>query len=630
MSANSTIRLTTAQAVIQFLKNQYTERDGVEQRFFAGCFGIFGHGNVAGIGQALHQYPDFRYYQTRNEQAMVHTAVAYAKHKNRLQTLVCTTSIGPGATNMVTGAAVATVNRVPVLLIPGDIFARRNVAPVLQQLESEHSQDVSVNDCFRPVSRYWDRINRPDQIITALPEVMRVLTSPADTGAVTLAIPQDVQAEAYDYPTALFAKRVWRIPRNRPDVNALKQAVEWIRAAKQPMIVAGGGVLYSEATEALRQFVEQTGIPVGETMAGKGSLRYDNPLNLGAVGVTGTSAANILAKEADLIIGIGTRYSDFTTASKTQFRNPDVRFININVAEFDAYKHSAVPLVGDAKVTLTELLDVLNGYTNNNENQKRACQLHDAWEKEVDRLYAIKAADSGLPFQGALIGAVNDQGDPDAVMVGAAGSLPGDLHKLWRSRHPRQYHLEYGYSCMGYEIAGGLGIKMADPQREVYVLVGDGSYLMMNTDLITSIQEGYRLTIVLMDNRGFKSIGGLSRSVGDEGFGTRYVYPKNGGLPSDADGMEVQDLPVDLAMNARSLGAEVIECRSADDVVKALKTAKGNDRTTVIYVRNDRYLGVPGYESWWDVPIAEVSERDTVRAAREEWEENRARERYFL
>jgi len=630
MSANSTIRLTTAQAVIQFLKNQYTERDGVEQRFFAGCFGIFGHGNVAGIGQALHQYPDFRYYQTRNEQAMVHTAVAYAKHKNRLQTLVCTTSIGPGATNMVTGAAVATVNRVPVLLIPGDIFARRNVAPVLQQLESEHSQDVSVNDCFRPVSRYWDRINRPDQIITALPEVMRVLTSPADTGAVTLAIPQDVQAEAYDYPTALFEKRVWHIPRNRPDVNALKRAVEWIRAAKQPLIIAGGGVLYSEATEALRQFVEQTGIPVGETMAGKGSLRYDNPLNLGAVGVTGTSAANIVAKEADLIIGIGTRYSDFTTASKTQFRNPNVRFININVAEFDAYKHSAVPLVGDAKVTLTELLAALDGYTNSDANQKRARQLHDGWEKEVDRLYAIKAADSGLPFQGALIGAVNDQGDPDAVMVGAAGSLPGDLHKLWRSRHPRQYHLEYGYSCMGYEIAGGLGIKMADPQREVYVLVGDGSYLMMNTDLITSIQEGYKLTIVLMDNRGFKSIGGLSRSVGDEGFGTRYVYPKNGGLPSDADGMEVHDLPVDLAMNARSLGAHVIECQSYEDVVKALQTAKSIDHSTVIYVRNDRYLGVPGYESWWDVPIAEVSERDTVRAAREEWEENRALERYFL
>jgi 3D-(3,5/4)-trihydroxycyclohexane-1,2-dione acylhydrolase (decyclizing) len=630
MSATSTVRLTMAQAVIQFLKNQSTERDGVEQRFFSGCFGIFGHGNVAGIGQALHQYPDFRYYQTRNEQAMVHTAVAYAKHKNRLQALACTTSIGPGATNMITGAAVATVNRIPVLLLPGDIFARRNVAPVLQQLESEHSQDISVNDCFRPVSRYWDRINRPEQIITALPEALRVLTSPAETGAVTLALPQDVQAEAYNYPAALFEKRVWRIPRNRPDQSALQQAAEWIRAASQPLIIAGGGVLYSEATEALGDFVEQTGIPVGETMAGKGSLRYDNALCLGAIGVTGTSAANMIAKEADLIIGIGTRYSDFTTASKTQFQNPNVRFININVAEFDAYKHSALPVVGDAKATLAELLVALNGYTNDSTNQNRARQLHDAWEKEVDRLYAIKTADSGLPFQGGLIGAINDQGDPDAVMVCAAGSLPGDLHKLWRARHPRQYHLEYGYSCMGYEIAGGLGIKMAEPTREVYVLVGDGSYLMLHTDLVTSIQEGYKLTIVLMDNRGFKSIGSLSRAIGDQGFGTRYVYPKNGGLPSDVEGMDVQDLPVDLAMNARSLGAHVIECQSYEDVVAALKTAKGINRTTVIYVQNDRYLGVPGYESWWDVPIAEVSEADSVKAAREEWEENRMKERYFL
>ena len=630
MRATSTVRLTMAQAVIQFLKNQYTERDSVEQRFFAGCFGIFGHGNVAGIGQALHQYPDFRYYQTRNEQAMVHTAAAYAKHKNRLQTLACTTSIGPGATNMITGAAVATVNRLPVLLLPGDIFARRNVAPVLQQLESEHSQDISVNDCFRPVSRYWDRINRPDQLITSLLEAMRVLTSPAETGAVTLALPQDVQTEAYDYPTALFDKRVWRIPRNRPDQRALQQAAQWIRAAKQPLIIAGGGVLYSEATATLREFVERTGIPVGETMAGKGSLRYDNPLCLGAIGVTGTSAANIIAKEADLIIGIGTRYSDFTTASKTQFQNPDVRFININVAEFDAYKHNALPLVGDAQATLEELLITLHGYTNHDVNQSRARQLHDAWESEVDRLYAIQRAESGLPFQGALIGAVNEQGDPDAVMVCAAGSLPGDLHKLWRARHPRQYHMEYGFSCMGYEIAGGLGIKMADPEREVYVLVGDGSYLMLHTDLVTSIQEGYKLTIVLMDNRGYKSIGSLSRAVGDQGFGTRYVYPKNGGLPSDLDGDNVEDLPVDLAMNARSLGAHVIECHSYADLVAALKTAKSIDRTTVLYVRNDRYLGVPGYESWWDVPIAEVSEADSVQAAREEWEEKRVMERYFL
>ncbi|MCL4857805.1 MAG: 3D-(3,5/4)-trihydroxycyclohexane-1,2-dione acylhydrolase (decyclizing) [Caldilineaceae bacterium] len=628
MSATTTVRLTMAQAVIQFLQNQYTARDGVEQRFFAGCFGIFGHGNVAGIGQALHQYPDFRYYQTRNEQAMVHTAAAYAKHKNRLQTLVCTTSIGPGATNMITGAAAATVNRLPVLLLPGDIFARRNVAPVLQQLESEHSQDLSVNDCFRPVSRYWDRINRPDQLITALPEALRVLTSPAETGAVTLCLPQDVQAEAYDYPQALFEKRVWQIPRNRADSQALARAAEWIRQAKRPLIVAGGGVKYSEATETLKAFVEQTGIPVGETMAGKGSLRYDHPLCLGAVGVTGTSAANLPALEADLVIGIGTRYSDFTTASKTQFQDPAVRFININVAEFDAYKHSAIPLVGDARVTLEELGAVLAGHQVEDSYRNRAQQLHDEWEAEVDRIYAIR--NTPLPSQGELIGAVNDQGDPAAVMVAAAGSLPGDLHKLWRARHPRQYHLEYGYSTMGYEIAGGLGVKMADPQREVYVLVGDGSYLMMNADIITSIQEGYKLTVVLMDNRGFKSIGSLSRSVGDQGFGTRYVYPNNGGLPSDEAGDDVRDLPVDLAMNARSLGAHVIECESRDDLAAALDTAKQIDHTVVIYVPNDRYLGVPGYHSWWDVPVAEVSESDSVRAAREEWGEMRAKERYFL
>jgi 3D-(3,5/4)-trihydroxycyclohexane-1,2-dione acylhydrolase (decyclizing) len=487
---------------------------------------------------------------------------------------------------------------------------------------------VSVNDCFRPVSRYWDRINRPDQLITALPEALRVLTSPAETGAVTLCLPQDVQTEAFDYPKSLFEKRVWQIPRNRADSQALVRVAEWIRQAKRPLIIAGGGVKYSEATATLKAFVEQTGIPVGETMAGKGSLRYDHPLCLGAVGVTGTSAANLLALEADLVIGIGTRYSDFTTASKTQFQDPDVRFININVAEFDAYKHSAIPLVGDARVTLEELGAALAGHQVEDAYRNRAQQLHDEWEAEVDRIYAIRH--TPLPSQGELIGVVNDQGDPAAVMVAAAGSLPGDLHKLWRTRHPQQYHLEYGYSTMGYEIAGGLGVKMADPQREVYVLVGDGSYLMLSADIITSIQEGYKLTVVLMDNRGFKSIGSLSRSVGDKGFGTRYVYPNNGGLPSDEAGEEVRDLPVDLAMNARSLGAHVIECESRDDFVAALDAAKQIDHTVVIYVPNDRYLGVPGYHSWWDVPVAEVSESDSVRAAREEWGEMRAKERYFL
>jgi len=628
MNEQATKRVTMAQAVIAFLNNQYVERDGREQPFFAGCFGIFGHGNIAGIGQALQQMPEFRYYQARNEQAMVHIAAAYAKTKNRLQTFACTSSIGPGATNMVTGAALATINRLPVLLLPGDIFARRNVAPVLQQLEFEHTQDISVNDCFKPVSRYWDRISRPEQLLTALPEAMSVLTSPAETGAVTLALPQDVQTEAYAYPEAFFHKRVWHVPRNRPDRRALEQAAALIRASKRPLIVAGGGLIYAEATDALKRFVEQTGIPVGETMAGKGSLRFDHPLNLGAIGATGTFAANRVARDADLVIGIGTRYSDFTTSSKTAFQNPEVRFININVAAFDAFKHLALPLVGDALVTLEELLDLVDGYSVEASYRAQAERLHGEWDAEVERIYTIR--NTPLPSQGELIGAVNELSAPEAIMVCAAGSLPGDLHKLWRARHPKNYHMEYGYSCMGYEIAGGLGIKMAAPERDVYVMVGDGSYLMMNSEIVTSIQENYKLIIVLLDNSGFKSIGALSRSLGQEGFGTRYVYPHNGQLPTDAAGADVQTLPVDLAANARSLGAHVIECKTYGDFVEALKAVKTSDRTSVIYIQNDRYVGIPGYEGWWDVPVAEVSGMPSVQAARAEWTEMREEERYFL
>ena len=628
MNEQATKCVTMAQAVIAFLNNQYVERDGREQPFFAGCFGIFGHGNIAGIGQALQQMPEFRYYQARNEQAMVHIAAAYAKTKNRLQTFACTSSIGPGATNMVTGAALATINRLPVLLLPGDIFARRNVAPVLQQLEFEHTQDISVNDCFKPVSRYWDRISRPEQLLTALPEAMSVLTSPAETGAVTLALPQDVQTEAYAYPEAFFRKRVWHVPRNRPDRHALEQAAALIRASKQPLIVAGGGVIYAEATDALKRFVEQTGIPVGETMAGKGSLRFDHPLNLGAIGATGTFAANRVARDADLVIGIGTRYSDFTTSSKTAFQNPEVRFININVAAFDAFKHLALPLVGDALVTLEELLDLVDGYSVEASYRAQAERLHGEWDAEVERIYTIR--NTPLPSQGELIGAVNELSAAEAIMLCAAGSLPGDLHKLWRARHPKNYHMEYGYSCMGYEIAGGLGIKMAAPERDVYVMVGDGSYLMMNSEIVTSIQENYKLIIVLLDNSGFKSIGALSRSLGQEGFGTRYVYPHNGQLPTDAAGADVQTLPVDLAANARSLGAHVIECKTYGDFVEALKAVKTTDRTSVIYIQNDRYVGIPGYEGWWDVPVAEVSGMPSVQAARAEWTEMREEERYFL
>lgn len=623
-----TRRLTMAQAVVAFLKNQYVERDGDEVPFFAGCFGIFGHGNTAGIGQALQQMPEFRYYQSRNEQAQVHVAIGYAKMKNRLQTFACTASIGPGATNMLTGAATATINRLPVLLLPGDIFARRNVGPVLQQLEAEQSQDMSVNDSFRPLSRYWDRINRPDQLVTALPEAMRVLTDPADTGAVTLCLPQDVQTEAYAYPSALFDKRVWRIPRNRPDLAAIKRAAGLIRASQRPLIVAGGGVIYSDATAALRRFVERTGIPVAETFAGRGSLRFDDPLSLGAIGATGTFAANRLAREADVVIGIGTRYSDFTTSSKTAFQDPSVQFVNINVAAFDAAKHSALSLVGDARVTLDELLECLDAYSVAAEYRARAETLHAEFQTEIDRAYAIR--NQPLPSQGELIGALNEHTDPDAVIVGAAGSLPGDLDKLWRARHPKQFHLEYGYSCMGYEIPGGLGVKMADPDREVYVLVGDGNYLMMNGEIVTSIQEGRKLTIVLMDNDGFKSIGALSRSIGSGGFGTRYVYPRDGVLPGDDADPAVKTLPTDLAANARSLGAHVIEASNYEEFLRALDNARQIDHTTVIYVRNDRLHAVPDYEGWWDVPVAEISEMASVTSARAKWETARARERDYL
>jgi 3D-(3,5/4)-trihydroxycyclohexane-1,2-dione acylhydrolase (decyclizing) len=617
----STCRVTAAQAAIKFLKNQYVQKDGVERPFFAGCFGIFGHGNVAGIGQALQQDQDFPYYLSRNEQAMVHTAVAFSKMNNRLRAFACTSSIGPGATNMVTGAATATVNRVPVLLLPGDIFARRNVAPVLQQLESAQTQDISVNDCFKPVSRYWDRISRPEQLLTALPEALRVMTSPAETGAVTLSLPQDVQAEAMEYPSAFFDKRVWTIPRQRGDAQAIRCAAALIRAAKQPLLVAGGGVLYSEASETLAKFVEQTGIPVAETQAGKGSLPYDHRQNLGAMGVTGTPGANLLARDADLIIGVGTRYGDFTTASKTAFQNPGVKFININVAEFDAGKHLGLPLVADAKVALEELTRSVEGYRIREEYRERIRSFREEWEKEVDRLFQLH---HGPPVsQSEVIGVVNSVSEARDVVVCAAGSLPGDLHKLWRVRDPKGYHLEYGYSCMGYEIAGGLGVKMAAPDREVYVMVGDGSYLMMAQEIHTSIQEGYKLNIILLDNHGFASIGGLSEACGSGGFGTHYRYRKEGKL----DGPAVE---VDFVANAASLGAVAVRVRTLDELSQSLVAARATPRTTVTVIEVDRNVRVPGYESWWDVPVAEVSEVESVRAARRAYETTVRRERYFL
>jgi len=614
-----TSRMTSAQATIAFLKSQFSERDGNQQRFFGGCLGIFGHGNVAGIGQALEEDSGLRYYLFRNEQGMAHAATGFAKASLRKRALVCTTSIGPGATNMVTGAATATVNRLPVLLLPGDIFARRNVAPVLQQLESCATQDVSVNDCFKPVSRYWDRIERPEQLLTSLPEAMRVLTSAADTGAVTISFPQDVQTEAFDFPERFFEKRIWIMPRARCDRQLLIAAAGWVRASKKALIVAGGGVLYSEATEALAKFAQSTGIPVCETQAGKGSLPFDHPQQLGAVGVTGTPGANIVAREADLVIGVGTRFSDFTSASKTAFQNPQVRFVNINVCEFDSYKHAALPLTGDARAVLEELHQEVGNYRIDNGYGEKILQLRAYWEAEVDRIYGVVQSPV---TQGEVIGVLNHFTQPSDVIVCAAGSLPGDLHKLWRTRQSGGYHMEYGYSCMGYEIAGGLGVKMAQPSREIYVVVGDGSYLMMAQEIVTSIQEGHKLNIVLLDNHGFSSIGGLSRSCGNEGMGTEYRCRRGEKYDGDV-------LRVDFVANAASLGAWATRAATGDELRAALVEGRKQDRTAVIVIETSYEQRVHGYESWWDVPIAEVSGRDSVKAARRDYVEARKRERYF-
>jgi 3D-(3,5/4)-trihydroxycyclohexane-1,2-dione acylhydrolase (decyclizing) len=620
----STVRLTMAQALVRFMSVQHTDRDGVRQAFFGGVFGIFGHGNVAGVAQALDQMQDgLRYYQSRNEQAMVHTAAAYAKMHNRLRTCACTTSIGPGATNMVTGAAGATINRIPVLLLPGDVFGSRLPAPVLQQLESAQSQDISVNDCFRPVSRYWDRIYRPEQLITALPEAMRVLTSPAETGAVTLALPQDVQAEAYEYPKALFEERVWTVPRLRGDCTLLRRAADAIRASRRPVIIAGGGVLYSDASARLRRFAEITGIPVAETQAGKGAMAWDDAMAIGSTGVSGTATAIQVCREADLVISVGCRLTDFTTASKSAFENPGVRFIGINVVEMDACKHAAIPVVADARAALGELEELLTGFSTSSEYREHVARLRREWTAEVDRLTG-NVGGSPMP-QSEVIGAVNRAAGPRDVVVCAAGSLPGELHKLWRTRDPKGYHLEYGYSCMGYEIAGGLGVKMADPERDVYVMVGDGSYLMMAQEIVTSIQEGYKLIIVLVDSGGFASIGALSRSVGSGGFGTNYRFrdKQTGRLDGDI-------LPVDLARNAESLGAQVFRAADRPSLESALADARAATRTAVVYVPVDPDVRVPDYGCWWDVPVSEVSEQSSVQKARKEYEKGQKKQRWFV
>jgi 3D-(3,5/4)-trihydroxycyclohexane-1,2-dione acylhydrolase (decyclizing) len=623
------MRLTVAQALVRFLAAQRLERDGESQPFFAGCLGIFGHGNLSGMGQALSE-GQLRYVPARNEQTMVHVATAYARQRNRLATWACTSSVGPGATNMVTGAAVATVNRLPVLLLPGDTFATRAPHPVLQQIEAPHDAILTANDAFKPVSRFFDRITRPEQLVGSLMEAMRVLTDPAETGAVTLALPEDVQTEAFEVPDAFLAERVWTVWRRPAAPGAIRRAAELIETARRPLIVAGGGAIYSGALHELRTFADATGIPVCETQAGRGAMLSDDPLALGAVGATGTAAANALAAEADVVIGVGTRWSDFTTASKTAFQDEDVRFINVNVASLDVHKHGGVAVEADAREALVALRDALSLHRAPAAWTARAGELSRAWAKTVAELVSPGPADRPLR-QAAVIGAVNDVAGETGVVVNAAGSAPGELHKLWRARDPegKSYHVEYGFSCMGYEIPGGMGIKLAAPEREVWVLVGDASWLMAPGELVTAVQERVPIRLVLVDNHGYASIGALSRSIGGDGFGTIHRASANGHLP--VDGEPVADpLPVDLAASVEALGVPVTRAGSLDELRAALAGMRGAAGPTCVYVETDRHQGVPDFDSWWDVPVAEVASQPSVQQARAAYEQARTRQRTYL
>ncbi|MFG2581343.1 3D-(3,5/4)-trihydroxycyclohexane-1,2-dione acylhydrolase (decyclizing) [Streptomyces malaysiensis] len=628
MNASAVRRLTVAQALVEFLAHQYTERDGRRHRLINATWGIFGHGNVAGLGQALLESgPDtMPYLQGRNEQAMVHAAVGYARQNNRLAAQAVTTSIGPGATNLVTGAALATVNRLPVLLLPGDIFATRPADPVLQQLEVPYAGDISVNDALRPVSRYFDRVMRPEALIPAALQAMRVLADPAETGAVTLALPQDVQAEAFDWPEEFFADRVWHVRRPAPEAAEVAVAVRAVRAARRPLIVAGGGVHHSEAEGALRALVDATGIPVASTQAGKGSLRYDHPADIGGIGHTGTAVADDLARAADLVIGVGTRYSDFTTASATLFADPAVRFLNLNIAPFDAHKLAATTLVADARAALEALTAELAGHRVDEAYEAEYRTGKTAWERRVDAAYAA-ADETARPSQTQVLGALDAVVGDEDVVINAAGSLPGDLHKLWRARSPRQYHLEYGYSCMGYEIPGAIGVRLAAPDRPVWALVGDGTYLMMPTEIVTAVQEGININIVLFQNHGYASIGGLSEATGAERFGTAYRF-------RDADGQYTGDpLPVDLAANAASLGMDVLRAKSVRELREALAAARASDRPTCVYVETetaDTVSGAPGAQAWWDVPVARTATRPAAVKAREDYDRQAAARRRHL
>ncbi|WP_049580620.1 3D-(3,5/4)-trihydroxycyclohexane-1,2-dione acylhydrolase (decyclizing) [Streptomyces sp. SBT349] len=624
----STHRLTVAQALVRFLSRQYTERDGRRHRLVDSCWGIFGHGNVAGIGQALVEHgqgPDAElpFHQGRNEQAMVHAAVGFARQRNRLSAQAVTTSIGPGATNLVTGAALATINRLPVLLLPGDAFATRPADPVLQQLEHPGGPDISVNDTLRPVSRWFDRVHRPEALVPAALQAMRVLADPAETGAVTLALPQDVQAEAFDWPDAFLAPRVWRVPRPAPDPGALAEAVEAVRAARRPLIVAGGGVHHSEAEDALRALAEATGIPVAVTQAGKGALRHDHPCEVGAIGHTGTAVADELARTADLVIGVGTRFTDFTTASGTLFADPAVRFVSLSIAAHDAHKMAALPLVADARAGLEALTAALAGHRVDEDHVGRYRSGKRRWERVTSAAF-VPGDENARPTQTQVLGALDAVVGDEDVVINAAGSLPGDLHKLWRARSPRQYHLEYGYSCMGYEIPAAIGVRMAAPDRPVWALVGDGTYLMGPTELVTAVQEGVNITVVLIQNHGYASIGGLSEETGGERFGTAYRFRA-------ADGSYTGDpLPVDLAANAASLGLSVFRAETWRELRAALAAARAEERPSCVYVETDPSPTAPPAQAWWDVPVAATSTRPAARAARTAYERSAATRRHHL
>lgn len=629
----TTRRMTVGQALVEFLANQWTVDGDVRERTIPGIFGIFGHGNVAGVGQAIKQLhveqPGLLpYHQARNEQAMVHEAVGFARMHRRRATFASTASVGPGAANMLTAAALATTNRLPALLLPSDTFATRTTDPVLQQIELPHDTSLQVTDAFRPLSRYFDRVDRPEQLFSIALAAMRVLTDPAETGAVTIALPEDVQAEEFDVPVAFLQPREWHIRRPLPEHGPLARAVEAIRAAKRPVIVAGGGVLYSGAEDELRAFVEATGIPVGTSQAGGGSLVWDHPQYLGGIGATGTAAANAIAAQADLVIGIGTRYSDFTTASRTAFQNPDVAFVNVNVAAFDAYKHgSQLPLIADAREALVALSEQLASFSVDAGYAAEIADRKREWDATVDAAFAPSGLD--LPGQPEIIGAVQEVSDPRDVVIQAAGSLPGDLHKLWRVRDALGYHVEYAFSCMGYEIAGGIGVRRGAPDRDAIVMVGDGSYLMLHTELVTAVAEGIKIIVVLIQNHGYASIGHLSETVGSERYGTKYRY-----LDETQSFENGDPLPVDLAANARSYGVDVIEVEpgpnAIEDLKAAVRQAKANDHTTLVHINSDPLVYAPEGDGWWDVPVAQTSTLESTQQARAEYEQQVASQRPLL